>query len=90
MNYTKMATYIFCNAANNTITTNWRIFQIQLESEFDVTLTSEDIYKIVTALLVNFKNAILDVCVDKDENGYVIDFVLGSDYCLEITEEENV
>jgi hypothetical protein len=84
MNYNKIATYMFCNACNNSVTSNWSILQSQIEAEFKVVLTVDDIYKIGNALLENFKNAVLDLTVYKNDFGYVFDFVLGTDYCLEM------
>lgn len=90
MNYTKMATYMFCTACNNSQTSNWRVFQTELEGMFDVKLCNKDIYILATTLLENFPLAISDIVVDRDEQGYIIDFIIGKSYCLDIKEKENV
>lgn len=94
-NYTKMASYSFCEACQNSVSSNWRVFKSELEGMFDVELTINDLTKIISEMIKNFGNAILDITLDKEENiatcedEYVIDFVLGTNYCLNVEEEES-
>lgn len=97
-NYTKMATYVFCSACKMSVTSNWITYKSELEGMYDVELTTQDLILIIAKMVENFGNAILDIslcrkkltCYD-DRYEYAIDFVLGTDYCLEIEEEkENV
>ena len=96
-NYNKMATYAFVRACNNSITSNWSVSKTELESEFNVELNTQDLINVISSMVENFGNAILDItlskkkitCYEPPREEYVIDFVLGTDYCLEIVEEKN-
>lgn len=96
-NYNKMATYAFTSACRNSVTSNWSVSKIELENMFNVKLNAQDFIEIIGSMVNNFGNAILDIsltkkkidCYEPPREEYAIDFILGTDYCLNVEEEND-